>query len=60
MEDLDVRELGRGSQVTFTVRDMDVIGEVKDYLGEGMYQVVDEDDNEHEVHITELSEVEEI
>lgn len=60
MEDLDVREISRGAQVTFVVRDMDVIGEVKDYLGEGMYQVVDEDDNEHEVHASELSEVEEV
>jgi hypothetical protein len=54
MENLDVRELRRGLQVTFEVRSHTVIGEVRGYLGEGLYEVVDEDDNEHEMHITEL------
>ena len=53
--ELDVRELRRGLQVTFEVRSHTVIGEVKDYLGEGQYMVLDEDDNEHEMHITELT-----
>ena len=57
--DSDVRELERGAQVTFEQRDMTRIGEVGDYLGEGNYIVVDEDDNEHELHMESLSLVDE-
>lgn len=55
MEDVDVREISRGSQITFTIRDRDCIGVVGRYLGDGVYEVVDEDDNEHELNVSEMT-----
>lgn len=45
----DVRTIDRGAQASFEVRGMTLLGEVTDYLGEGVYRIVDEDDNEHEL-----------
>ncbi len=57
--DVDVREVPRGAQVTFEVRSHTVIGTVGDYLGDGEYIVTDEDDNDHEMHISQLELVDE-
>jgi len=55
-QESDIRQIDRGTQVTFEKRGMTVIGEVGDYLGEGIYSVKDTDEDEtHEVHIDDLT-----
>jgi len=52
--EIDVREVTRGTQVTFELRSHTVVGTVGDYMGEGQYVVVDEDDTEHEVNVSQF------
>lgn len=49
MLDLDVSEYSRGTQVTFELHGIDVLGEVKSYLGEGEYVIEDENGDTHEL-----------
>lgn len=55
MMDMDVREIPKGTQVTFEIRSHTVIGVVGKYLGEGVYIVTDEDDKEYEVEADDMT-----